>query len=447
MAIYPISKYRLVHKRADKSEDNVINLKAGPRAFRYAAYAAKLLFDGKFSEVSLNAAGQATNKVIQTVEILRNRINGLHVAYEIKTTEFQDEYRPTEEGLETVFITRRIHSLHAHLSLTETEKLKKSVGYMAPYNRTFDEDGFRKKIGEHFEKTKKFQEERAKQIAERKERREAAKGDDSGYVKVGQPRENRDEPRFHRPQSRKHWREESRGRSARRYEGDRERRHWDDRRKDYDGEDRRRPSRGRDTRPPRDEYADDRRPRPRQDRDERERRPEHRERREEPRGRPERHYREESRDRERPPRRYNREDDHHVEDRARVRPHSRHRNDDGDRRPYPARGDRDFREDREERTGGRPYNRGNDERFGQNRGYNRSDSRGRSWRHQTRPQDEESDHNQPPRTGNFRGNTETPFQTRPQPGQRPPNREGSDRNGPRSDKDAAAKGRFRERPQ
>ena len=172
-SLYPISKYRLVHKKAEKTEENVINLKAGPRAFRYAAYAAKILFEGKHKEVFLQATGQATYKVIQSVETLRHRIKGLHVAYEIKTTEFNDEYHPKEEGLEKVILNRKIHSLHATITLTESKNIESKIGYQAPLSNVFDEENFKKKVIEHFEKTKERFDQRAARALEKKERKES----------------------------------------------------------------------------------------------------------------------------------------------------------------------------------------------------------------------------------------------------------------------------------
>lgn len=162
-SLFPISKYRLVHKKLLKSEENVINLRSEPHAFRYSAYAAKLLFEDKHSEVFLHATGQATNKVVQVVEILRNRIHGLHVNYEIKSTEFADEYHPKEEGLNIVTVQRYIHSVHAVLTIKEGKKYEKCVGYMAPVEKVFDEEGFKKKVAAHFEK--------GQAIAEKKKKR------------------------------------------------------------------------------------------------------------------------------------------------------------------------------------------------------------------------------------------------------------------------------------
>ena len=200
-SLFPISKYRLVHKKTEKTEENVINLKSGPRAFRYAAYAAKILFDGKYHEIFLHGTGQACSKVVQTVETLRNRINGLHVAYEIRSTEFNDEYHPTEEGLEVVIIHRKIHSIHATVALGDASKIENSLGYLKPSEKVFDEEGFKKKVHEHFERTKERQDKYKVNLAERKQRREdrLANPDQVGAKQERPPREPRDPNAPHRP--------------------------------------------------------------------------------------------------------------------------------------------------------------------------------------------------------------------------------------------------------
>lgn len=170
--LYPISKYRLVHKKAENSEENVINIKSDPKVFRYVAYAAKLLFEGKHRVVYLQGIGQAVSKVIQAVENLRNRITGFHSAYSITNTDFNDEYQPLEEGLTTVIIHRKIFSIRATITLSEGKSLESSVGYMPPAKEVFDESGFRKKVADHFEKTKERNEKISQNIADRKKRKE-----------------------------------------------------------------------------------------------------------------------------------------------------------------------------------------------------------------------------------------------------------------------------------
>lgn len=200
-SLFPISKYNLVHKKTEQSDENVINLKSGPRPFRYAAYAAKLLFGGKHQVIYLNGTGQACSKVVQTVETLRNRIQGLHVAYEITATEFNDEYHPIEEGLDIITINRKIHTIHATVVLGDASKIEHSLGYLKPSDKVFDEEGFKKKVADHFERTKERVEKRVIDINERKKRREEkiANGETVAESLEKPVREPRDPNAPHRP--------------------------------------------------------------------------------------------------------------------------------------------------------------------------------------------------------------------------------------------------------
>ena len=74
--------------------------------------------------------GQATSKIIQSVEFLRKWMKGIHVAYEITSTLFKDEYEPMVEGLDTVVLERKVPTLKAYISLTKGDELKSKPGYM-----------------------------------------------------------------------------------------------------------------------------------------------------------------------------------------------------------------------------------------------------------------------------------------------------------------------------
>ena len=80
----------------------------------------------------MHATGAATSKVIQAVEYVRRRIKGLHVAYEICSTEFTDVYEPLEKGDEKIEAKRIVPTLKAELTLTKAESINKKPGYMLP---------------------------------------------------------------------------------------------------------------------------------------------------------------------------------------------------------------------------------------------------------------------------------------------------------------------------
>lgn len=56
----------------------------------------------------------------------------LHVCYEIKSTEFVDEYEPIVEGLDRVVDVRTISTLRITLTTQSPEGLEGKEGYMKP---------------------------------------------------------------------------------------------------------------------------------------------------------------------------------------------------------------------------------------------------------------------------------------------------------------------------
>ncbi len=460
MPTYPISKYRSVHKRSEKTEENVINLRGGQRAFRYVAYAAKLLFDGKHKVVYLHATGLAVSKVIQTVETLRNRINNLHAAYEIKTAEFQDEYHPTEEGLEVVIIKRQIHAIHATLVIGDASSINKGIGYLKPHEKVFDEEGFKKKVAEHFERTKERNENRAKQIEERKAKREARlKEQGEGAKESPKERKPRAEQKGEqRPRGQRS--NGQRGNSTRKPprrdndDHERKRRPQDEQRQRKDGDDGRRPQQQpRKEKAPRNNDFDDERKgrgegnfrdsKPQRSNNDR---PPRREPRDDyydqpPRDREQNNRRQQSRGKYRGDDRNYRNDRYDQQDRYDNRPPRKDHHDNYDDE-QPSRGPRN--------QGGRTYARFQEERAQRNYdniGQNRSDSRGRSWRHQSRDdhnqqEDSRRPNNNSSNSGNFRGNNDQPFKSRPVQQRDAPRKESNRNEGDNSTKAA----KFRERP-
>jgi len=170
---FPIQKYQLLPKKQEQTEENEIRIKSQARPFVYAAYAGKLLFEKKFDVIHMLATGPATAKVIQSVEYIRKRVKGLHVTYEIESTEFVDEYRPLEEGLDTVIAKRLVPTLKAHLTLSKGDTYSKLPGYMAPLsnNDILDEDKFKQEVEEHFKKERPAKREHNGEDRHRDERR------------------------------------------------------------------------------------------------------------------------------------------------------------------------------------------------------------------------------------------------------------------------------------
>ncbi len=129
-------------------------MKANGKQFHYAAYAGKLLFEKKHEMVYMLGTGSATSKIIQAVEYLRKRVKGVHVAYIIESTVFNDEYEPTEEGLDVVTIKRPVATLKAQITLTQFQDIQELPGYMKPLaeSEILDEEKFREEVLSHFSK-------------------------------------------------------------------------------------------------------------------------------------------------------------------------------------------------------------------------------------------------------------------------------------------------------
>ena len=270
----PMHKYRRVrNEQSEKTAENVLRLKALPRPFIYAAYAGKLLYDGKHDYVILNATGPATFKAIQTVEFLRHRVKGLHATYEIESTVFEDKYEPKEEGLDPVTLSRSVPTIAAKLTLTKGDELKNHRGYMAPLaeEKLLDEQRFKNEITEHFNKPRgegeKRDEERSRKprgyrghrggqrrgrkdyrdedrgerrderIEERKPRQDSRNNRDEDRDNIRERRGNRGHRGYRGDRGDRDDRNKSRGYGNRRYTNDREDRDHSDRR-NYDREDR-----------------------------------------------------------------------------------------------------------------------------------------------------------------------------------------------------------------
>ena len=82
--------------------------------------------------VYMIGTGAATAKIIQAIEYLRKRMKGVHVAYQIESTKFNDEYEPLEEGLDKVLITRLVATLKAQITIKTPEAINNLPGYMKP---------------------------------------------------------------------------------------------------------------------------------------------------------------------------------------------------------------------------------------------------------------------------------------------------------------------------
>ena len=153
---FPSSKYQYVPRVQEATAENEIRVKAQTRPFVYAAYCGKLLFEKKHDVIKMQATGPATSRVIQSVEYIRHRVPELHVAYDISSLEFTDEYQPLEEGLEVVKKVRIVPVLTALLSFSKGKDLVNKPGYLAPVPaaQIIEEEKFKELVKEQANREK-----------------------------------------------------------------------------------------------------------------------------------------------------------------------------------------------------------------------------------------------------------------------------------------------------
>lgn len=128
-------EYELVRENQTESPDNEIRVKANRRRFPYVAYIVKLLNEGKFESVNMIASGQAIQKLLDTVKLLRNRVSGVHSCLAVEVSKRVLRFEPREEFKETkepIEKTRMRMSMKALISLKALEEITSSKGYLPP---------------------------------------------------------------------------------------------------------------------------------------------------------------------------------------------------------------------------------------------------------------------------------------------------------------------------
>lgn len=148
--LYPISNYKKIMKDPQPAEPNEIRVRANSLFFSYCAYAGKILLGKEHDFVHLNATGAAVANSIKVIEYLRHSIEGLHVVYRITNKEFIDEYEPLLEGLDKVTTTRVVSTLEADLTITQSDTISSSAGYMPPLaSSEVDQESFERKMSDY----------------------------------------------------------------------------------------------------------------------------------------------------------------------------------------------------------------------------------------------------------------------------------------------------------
>lgn len=73
----------------------------------------------------------AAGNVVTIVDVLRRKIKGLHIEWQVQLVKTSDTYQSTEEGLDNLVLDRSIPSLVAVLSFSA--KNTSSAGYVASF--------------------------------------------------------------------------------------------------------------------------------------------------------------------------------------------------------------------------------------------------------------------------------------------------------------------------
>jgi len=218
-------EYELVREDQTESPDNEIRVKAYRRRFPYVAYIVKLLNEGKYESVNMIASGQAIQKLLDTLKLLRTRVSGVHCSLEVEVSKRTLRFEPREEFKETnkpIEKTRMRTSMKAVISLKELKEITSSKAYMPPMS---DEDlikpeEFQTIVKEYNEKEKKPRTE-----GEGGERRGRGR---RGRGRRGRGRRGRGRGRNNRRRNDDYERSRSRDDYERRRRRDRDRRRRDD---------------------------------------------------------------------------------------------------------------------------------------------------------------------------------------------------------------------------
>ena len=102
------------------------------RVGQYIMYAINLFLKDNEDSVIIKAAGNAAVKCVLVAEILRHRIPDLHQINKITQSEIQDLYKPKEEGLDPVTITKILPVLEIKLTTKPTSQELNDPSYQKP---------------------------------------------------------------------------------------------------------------------------------------------------------------------------------------------------------------------------------------------------------------------------------------------------------------------------
>lgn len=111
-------RYKRVEKAKDQTPENEIRVTFAGSISSYITYAAKVFQGGKTS-VTIRGTGRAMSNAVQTAEVLKRRIKGLHQITTVGCQEVTDEWEPLEDDLEKVTLKRTVY--HITIKLTQED--------------------------------------------------------------------------------------------------------------------------------------------------------------------------------------------------------------------------------------------------------------------------------------------------------------------------------------
>jgi len=125
----------LINTIKEPTPENEMRVTSGGRIKSYISYAAKIFDNGK-ETIVIRGTGRAIPAAVQTAEVIKRRIKGLHQQTTVGSQEMLDEWEPIKEGLEKISQTRTVCHLTVILSKDENAVDKTAIGYQEPLDES-----------------------------------------------------------------------------------------------------------------------------------------------------------------------------------------------------------------------------------------------------------------------------------------------------------------------
>ncbi|AQK50053.1 uncharacterized protein LOC100276330 [Zea mays] len=127
-----MDRYQRVEKPRNDTpiSQNEIRITTQGRMRNYISYGMSLLEENGHDEISIKAMGQAINKTVMVVELIKRRVGGLHQNSATESVDITDTWEPLEEGLLPLETTRHVSMITVTLSKKPLDT--SSPGYQPP---------------------------------------------------------------------------------------------------------------------------------------------------------------------------------------------------------------------------------------------------------------------------------------------------------------------------